>query len=75
MGPALFGFLARRRIWGHCPVSQFLGGATVWWGEATDEPAREDARPTNMETVPLSIPTVQKLARGKICEALSRPAG
>ena len=23
------------------------GGGTVWWGEAADEPAREDARPTN----------------------------
>ena len=22
------------------------GGGTFWWGEATDEPAREDARPT-----------------------------
>ena len=22
------------------------GNGTIWWGEATDEPAREDARPT-----------------------------
>jgi hypothetical protein len=21
--------------------------SSLWWGEATDEPAREDARPTN----------------------------
>jgi len=26
--------------------SQTSGGVTFWWGEATDEPAREDARPT-----------------------------
>jgi hypothetical protein len=24
-----------------------FGNGTVRWGEATDEPAREDARPTN----------------------------
>ena len=23
-----------------------MGSGTVWWGEATDEPAREYARPT-----------------------------
>jgi hypothetical protein len=25
-----------------------LGSDSFWWGEATDEPAREDARPTEM---------------------------
>jgi hypothetical protein len=24
----------------------FFGGVLIWWGEATDGPAREDARPT-----------------------------
>jgi len=23
-----------------------MGTGSVWWGEATDEPVREDARPT-----------------------------
>jgi len=25
----------------------------IWWGEATDEPAREDARPTALNYQPL----------------------
>lgn len=24
------------------------GSVLIWWGEATDEPAREDARPTKV---------------------------
>jgi hypothetical protein len=74
-GQLFLDFLRGEESGGTCPAGQFLGSGTVWWGEATDEPAREDARPTNMETVPLPISTAQKLARGKICEALSRPAG
>jgi hypothetical protein len=33
----------------NCQASRFSGSGTVGWGEATDELAREDARPTNME--------------------------
>jgi len=29
-----------------CGFIKILGSGLVWWGEATDEPAREDARPT-----------------------------
>src|SRR5256885_1217033 len=39
------------------PIDQVKAAAirsgTIWWGEATDEPARADARPTENATVPL----------------------
>ena len=37
-------------------MSQFgclcgMGSDSIWWGEATDEPAREDARPTEVSNL------------------------
>jgi len=29
--------------------------SSLWWGEATDEPAREDARPTNRFMAPMRV--------------------
>ena len=37
--PAIHGWAKRQ-------ASVKVGGGTVWWGEAADEAAREDARPT-----------------------------
>src|SRR2546427_6175270 len=34
-------------------VKRILGSGTVWWDEAADEPAREDAHPAENETEPL----------------------
>ena len=39
--------------------------SSLWWGEATDEPAREDARPTNRFMVPMR--------NSEIVEALALP--
>src|SRR5437660_9592291 len=59
------------RAEGRCHSSSFLadGTGTVWWGEATDEPARADARPTenaNCTTAGLST----RLHQGTFCETI-----
>jgi len=33
-------------LWPRGQETALVGSGSVWWGEATDEPAREDARPT-----------------------------
>jgi len=37
---------------GRAPIP---GASSLWWGEATDEPAREDARPTNRFMAPMRV--------------------
>ena len=32
-----------------------LCASPLWWGEATDEPAREDARPTSQFMAPMRV--------------------
>src|SRR6185436_17173471 len=32
---------------------------SLWWGEATDEPAREDARPTKRFMAPMRVPWLE----------------
>ena len=38
--------------------------SSLWWGEATDEPAREHDRPTHWSIAPMRHPQI-KLASGK----------
>jgi len=40
----------------------------IWWGEATDEPAREDARPTE-HAAPLAAPKWNEGGPGLACHA------
>ena len=37
---------------------------TVRWGEATDEPAREDARPTRLQSIPGNVPRIGNFPPG-----------
>jgi hypothetical protein len=43
------------RVRSDMEASEFFGSGTVWRGEATDEPARAEAPPPKMQTVPLPI--------------------
>ena len=42
----------------HPPPARAAGSGTVWWGEATDEPARGDARPTKNRNYATAKPPV-----------------
>ena len=39
-------------------------GKTIRWGEATDEPAREDARPTRLQSIPGNVPRIGNFPPG-----------
>jgi hypothetical protein len=56
-------------------VEKFLGVVSFWWGEATDEPAREDARPTENSncTIPIfGFPRPYKFD-SQMSRSLARP--
>jgi hypothetical protein len=36
-------------------MNQKVESLSFWWGEATDEPAREDARPTDRFMAPMRV--------------------
>jgi len=50
-------------------LGRFPGSGTIWWGEATDEPARADARPTENAncTTTKKGEMRGKKNRGRIC--------
>ena len=43
-----------------------VGSGTVWWGEATDEPARADARPTENANCTTTSPSISSLRSRRI---------
>src|SRR5438477_8720719 len=43
-------------------------GSSLWWGEATDEPAREDSRPTSRFMAPMRVQLLE-------VEAFHEPEG
>src|SRR6185503_9699938 len=46
--------------------------SSLWWGEATDEPAREDARPTTRFMAPIRFSLAQNCVEFFVYERLHR---